>query len=92
MGENGAGKSTLMKILMGLETADSGEIIFAGEVWESHDVRDSLAKGISMIHQELQVVPELTVAENIFLGRENDPLADRLAGRPQYLPKNKSNC
>ena len=71
MGENGAGKSTLMKILMGLEKADSGEIIFAGEPWESHDVRDSLAKGISMIHQELLVVPELTVAENIFLGRES---------------------
>lgn len=71
MGENGAGKSTLMKILMGLENADSGEIIFAGEPWESRNVRDSLAKGISMIHQELKVVPELTVAENIFLGRES---------------------
>ncbi len=71
MGENGAGKSTLMKILMGLENADSGEIIFAGEPWESRDVRDSLARGISMIHQELLVVPELSVAENIFLGREN---------------------
>lgn len=71
MGENGAGKSTLMKILMGLESTDSGEIIFAGERWESRDVRASLAKGISMIHQELQVVPELSVAENIFLGRES---------------------
>ncbi|WP_373511771.1 sugar ABC transporter ATP-binding protein [Persicitalea sp.] len=71
MGENGAGKSTLMKILMGLETADLGEITFAGEPWASRDVRDSLAKGISMIHQELQVVPELPVAENIFLGRES---------------------
>ncbi len=71
MGENGAGKSTLMRILMGLQTADSGEIIFAGEPLESRSVHDSLARGISMIHQELQVVPELTVAENIFLGREN---------------------
>ena len=70
MGENGAGKSTLMKILMGLESADSGEIIFEGEPHKSRDVKEALKKGISMIHQELLVVPELTVAENIFLGRE----------------------
>jgi inositol transport system ATP-binding protein len=70
MGENGAGKSTLMKILMGLERADSGDIRFGGKPWESNGVRDALNNGISMIHQELQVVPELTVAENIFLGRE----------------------
>ena len=71
MGENGAGKSTLMRILMGLENADSGEVVFAGEPWQSHGVRDALDRGISMIHQELLVVPELTVAENIFLGRES---------------------
>ena len=70
MGENGAGKSTLMKILMGLERADSGEIIFEGKPWESHGVRDALGRGISMIHQELQGIPELTIAENMFLGRE----------------------
>ena len=70
MGENGAGKSTLMKILMGLESADSGEIIFEGKPHKNQDVKDTLKKGISMIHQELLVVPELTVAENIFLGRE----------------------
>lgn len=70
MGENGAGKSTLMKILMGLEQADSGKIQFEEKPWESHGVRNAMNKGISMIHQELQVVPELTVAENIFLGRE----------------------
>jgi inositol transport system ATP-binding protein len=70
MGENGAGKSTLMKILMGMESADSGEILFAGEPLKNRDVKEMLNKGISMIHQELQVVPELTVAENIFLGRE----------------------
>lgn len=71
MGENGAGKSTLMRILMGLEKADSGEIIFDGKNLENRDQRNSLTRGISMIHQELQVVPELTVAGNIFLGRED---------------------
>lgn len=70
MGENGAGKSTLMKILMGLERADAGEILFEGEPLKSRDVKDTLKKGISMIHQELLVVPELSVADNIFLGRE----------------------
>ena len=70
MGENGAGKSTLMKILMGLEKADAGEILFEGEPLKNRDVKDTLKKGISMIHQELLVVPELSVADNIFLGRE----------------------
>jgi len=70
MGENGAGKSTLMRILMGLEKADAGEIIFEGQPLKIRDVKDTLKKGISMIHQELLVVPELSVADNIFLGRE----------------------
>lgn len=70
MGENGAGKSTFMKILMGLLTPDSGEIIFEGEILKSSNVYENLKKGISMIHQEILVIPELTVAQNIFLGRE----------------------
>jgi len=70
MGENGAGKSTLMKILIGLLPADSGEIIFEGAELTAAHVRDVMKKGISMIHQEMLVVPELTVAQNIFLGRE----------------------
>ncbi len=72
MGENGAGKSTFMKILMGLLQPDSGEIIFEGEVLKSNNVHENLQKGISMIHQEILVVPELTVAQNIFLGRETN--------------------
>lgn len=70
MGENGAGKSTFMKILMGLLQPDSGEIIFEGETLKSNNVHENLQKGISMIHQEILVVPELTVGQNIFLGRE----------------------
>jgi len=71
MGENGAGKSTLMKIIMGIYTRDSGEIIFQGKRVDFKDARDALDMGISMIHQELSPIPEMTVAENVFLGREN---------------------
>lgn len=70
MGENGAGKSTLMKILKGLYTPDSGRIIFNGEELKLTSVKQALDKGISMIHQELSPIPHMTVAENIFLGRE----------------------
>ncbi|WP_392542742.1 sugar ABC transporter ATP-binding protein [Oryzobacter telluris] len=70
MGENGAGKSTLMKILAGMFRPDSGTIRIGGETVEMHGAGDALALGVAMIHQELSPVPELTVAENIFLGRE----------------------
>lgn len=70
MGENGAGKSTLMKILIGIYTSDTGSVIFDGEKLSINNVSEALDKGISMIHQELNPVPEMTVAENIFLGRE----------------------
>ena len=70
MGENGAGKSTLMKILCGIYKADSGEIICFDEKCDFSSVRDSQNKGISIIHQELNQVQDLTVAKNIFLGRE----------------------
>ncbi|OXS75057.1 sugar ABC transporter ATP-binding protein [Domibacillus enclensis] len=70
MGENGAGKSTLMKILIGIYTADTGSVVFDGEKLSISNVSEALDKGISMIHQELNPVPEMTVAENIFLGRE----------------------
>ncbi len=72
MGENGAGKSTLMKIIMGIYTKDSGsgEILFDGKPVEFKEANDALHTGISMIHQELSPIPEMTVAENVFLGRE----------------------
>ena len=70
MGENGAGKSTFMKILIGLLKADYGSICFNNEQIEGLNVDEILQKGISMIHQEILMIPELTVAQNIFLGRE----------------------
>ena len=70
VGENGAGKSTLMKILLGIYRPDSGSIEFDGQTVSIRNVNSALRTGISMIHQELSPVPELTVAENIFLGRE----------------------
>lgn len=77
MGENGAGKSTFMKILVGLVKPDSGEIVLEGNRLEKSDVNAILKKGISMIHQEILIVPELTVAQNIFLGREKEITGSR---------------
>lgn len=70
MGENGAGKSTLMKILAGVYTLDEGQILLNGQAVTISNPGDGLANGIAMIHQELSFIPELTAAENIFLGRE----------------------
>ena len=70
MGENGAGKSTLMKCLLGMYVPDSGTIIFKGEKIKIPNPHDALSRGISMIHQELNPIPHMTIAENIFLGRE----------------------
>ena len=70
MGENGAGKSTLMKIITGIYKADDGEIFLFDEKCDFNSVKDSQEKGISIIHQELNLIPDLTVAQNIFLGRE----------------------
>jgi len=70
MGENGAGKSTLMKVLLGLYKQDSGKIFFKGQEIYFRSINDALNSGIAMIHQELSLVMELTVTENIFLGKE----------------------
>ena len=70
MGENGAGKSTLMKIIMGIYTKDAGKVVLDGKEVDFKSARDALDAGISMIHQELSPIPEMTVAENVFLGRE----------------------
>jgi D-xylose transport system ATP-binding protein len=70
VGENGAGKSTLIKILAGVYSPDQGEIRIAGEVRRFRDAREAREAGIAVVFQELSLVPELTVGENIFLGRE----------------------
>lgn len=70
MGENGAGKSTLMKVLTGIYSKDAGEVRYQGAPIHFHGPRHSQEAGISIIHQELNLIPELTIAENIFLGRE----------------------
>lgn len=70
LGENGAGKSTLIKILGGIHKADSGEIYIGGERKNIHTVAIAGANGIRIIHQEIILVPDRTVAANVFLGRE----------------------
>ena len=70
MGENGAGKSTLMKILTGIIPKDSGEVELFGQQVDFQGVKDSQEMGISIIHQELNMMKDLTVAQNIFIGRE----------------------
>ena len=70
VGENGAGKSTLMKILTGIYQKDGGSIEYFGQEIEIHGPRDAQSKGICIVHQELNLMQDLTVAENIFIGRE----------------------
>jgi ribose transport system ATP-binding protein len=70
VGENGAGKSTLMKIMSGVYTDFDGEMLLNGQPLAFHNTREAQNSGIAMIHQELNLVPELTVSENIFLGQE----------------------
>ena len=70
MGENGAGKSTLIKVLCGIHKRDGGEIIYFGEPVNFNGIAESQKVGISVIHQELNMMNHLTVAQNIFIGRE----------------------
>ncbi|MDW6005470.1 ribose ABC transporter ATP-binding protein RbsA [Vibrio mangrovi] len=84
MGENGAGKSTLMKVLTGIYTKDSGEILYQQEHVAFQGPRDSQEAGISIIHQELNLIPELTIAENIFLGREKTNRFGRIMWQEMY--------
>ncbi|MDR0472415.1 MAG: sugar ABC transporter ATP-binding protein [Treponema sp.] len=71
VGENGAGKSTLVKILAGVHRKDSGKVLIKGKEASLGDTRSAINASIAMIHQELQLVPHLTAAMNIFIGREH---------------------
>lgn len=70
IGENGAGKSTLMKILTGVHTKDQGTVMYKGKKIENVTPRSAMEMGINIIHQELNLMPDLTVAQNMFIGRE----------------------
>ncbi len=71
LGENGAGKSTLIKIIAGVYTKDSGNLIFQGEECDFSVPADAFRRGISVIHQETSLIPELSVIQNVFLGIES---------------------
>jgi len=71
VGENGAGKSTLMKALTGIYPKDSGEIHYLGKLFNPRNPKQALQMGIGIIHQELNMMDHLTVAQNIFIGRES---------------------
>lgn len=83
MGENGAGKSTLMKCMIGVHQADEGEIVYKGKPVQFASVLDAQKSGISMIFQELNLIPHLTVAENIFFARE--PLKHGLVDKDKMI-------
>jgi ribose transport system ATP-binding protein len=84
VGENGAGKSTLMKILMGVYTKDSGEMVLAGDRIEIDTPEEAHERGIGMIFQELSLVPQLDVAQNIYLGNESKRNLGFLNDREMY--------
>jgi len=79
MGENGAGKSTLIKVLTGVYQMDGGEITVNGEKIVIHSPQDAQKHGISTVYQEITLCPNLTVAENMFIGREHSPLVNKKA-------------
>ena len=71
VGENGAGKSTLMKALTGIFPKDSGEIHYMGKLFNPQGPKDALDVGIAIVHQELNMMEHLSVAQNLFIGRES---------------------
>jgi ABC-type uncharacterized transport system ATPase subunit len=91
LGENGAGKSTLMNLIYGLYQPDEGEILVNGKVVQIKDPNDAIAIGIGMVHQHFQLVPVLTVTDNIMLGNESvrGPFLNRRAARQRILEISK---
>ena len=83
LGENGAGKSTLMNVIYGLYQPDAGELVVRGQPVRFTSSADAIAAGIGMVHQHFQLVPVLTVAENVVLGEETrkGPFLDLASAR-----------
>ncbi len=88
MGENGAGKSTLIKVLTGVYRRDGGEILFEGRPFEAGSPHEAQEKGIATVYQEVNLVPNLSVAENLFLGRQ--PLRGGLIRWPEMKQRSEA--
>ena len=80
VGDNGAGKSTLIKCIAGTHAADSGEILFEGKEVHIHGPKDAARLGIEVVYQDLALCDNLDVVQNMYLGREAQPLADPQRG------------
>ncbi len=89
MGENGAGKSTLLKCLFGIYQKDSGTILFQGKEIDFHSAKEALENGISMVHQELNLVLQRSVMDNMWLGRY--PHQRHVCRSGQNVPRNQSD-
>ncbi|KHS73714.1 sugar ABC transporter ATP-binding protein [Pectobacterium brasiliense] len=89
VGENGAGKSTMMKVLTGIYRKDAGSIYFLGKEVDFSGPKASQEAGIGIIHQELNLIPQLTIAENIFLGREFTNRFGRIDWNKMYAEADK---
>lgn len=87
MGENGAGKSTLIKLLAGAIKPDSGSILYDGRTYEFFEPKQAIGLGIGVVYQEFNLIPYLTVADNVFLG--NEPVKYTKLDKKQYYAKTK---